>query len=267
MKVRNTVLTRLATAGSLAIVLAAAPASADEYWQFSVGADYSTGDYGDVADTTMLAVPVGVKYKGDNVWFRASAPWVRIKGPEGVIPGEGGVTTGNGGGAGDVVTDTRSGLGDVNLAAGYTLPIGDATWFDVIGKVKLPTASKSKFLGTGTTDYTAEGELLHSFGGVSAALRGGRRFNGSNSLYPLQDVWQAGAGIYAKAGPQLTLGLDYDWREGALDTSPERSEATASATYKVSPALLLQGYGYTGFSDGSPDAGGRVQILYRIGAQ
>lgn len=253
-------------AGVAALALAANPAQAEDYWQFSLGADYSTGDYGDEADTDMLAVPVGVKYQGGNVWFRASVPYVHIKGPEGVVPGDGGVSPGNSGGGGEVVTDTRSGIGDVNLAAGYTLPIGDATWFDVIGKVKLPTGSKSKFIGTGTTDFTAEGELLHSFGGVSVSVNGGRRFNGSNSLYPLNDVWLAGAGIYGNAGENLSLGLGYEWREGALDTSPDRSEATAFATYRANDALRLQGYGYTGFADGSPDVGGGLQILYRIGA-
>lgn len=253
---------RSAALGAMTIAaLTAIPAQAEDYWQFSLGADYSKGDYGDPVDTEMLAVPVGVKYQGENIWLRASVPYVRIKGPEGTIPGDGGVS-----GGGSTVIDTRSGIGDVNLAAGYTLPIGDKTWFDVIGKVKLPTASKEKFLGTGTTDFTAEGELTHSFGAVSAALRGGRRFNGSNELYPLQDVWQAGGGIYAKAGEQLTLGLDYDWREGALPTSPDRSEATASATVKLSPSLLLQGYGYTGLADGSPDLGGGLQILVRMGA-
>ncbi|AKM10484.1 hypothetical protein [Croceicoccus naphthovorans] len=264
--------TGIATA-AIAITMAAAPASADEYWQFSLGADYSSGDYGDVEDTTMLAIPVGVKFQGDNVWFRASVPYVRVDGPDGVIPGEGGVSPGNGngnggGGSGEDIVDTnvRSGVGDVNLAAGYTLPVGDRTWFDLIGKVKLPTASKSKFLGTGTTDYTLMGELLHSFGGVSVAVNGGRRFNGSNDLYPLNDVWQAGGGIYGKAGEQLTLGLGYEWREGALDTSPNRSEVTGSATYKVSPGLLLQGYGYTGLSDGSPDVGAGLQVLVRMRA-
>jgi len=247
-----------------AIAMAPVPAMADEYVQFSLGVDYSSGDYGDVADTDMLAVPVGVKIQGDNFWLRGSVPYVHIKGPEGVVPGDGGVSPGNGGGGG-VVIDSRSGIGDTNLAAGYTIPIGSATWFDVIGKVKLPTASKSKFIGTGTTDFTAEGELLHSFGDVSVSVSGGRRFNGSNNLYPLNDVWQAGAGIYANAGAQLSLGLGYEWREGALDTSPDRSEATAFATYKMSDALRLQGYGYTGFSDGSPDLGGGLQILYRIG--
>ena len=254
----------LAAAGAATLALTANPASAEEYWQFSLGADYSSGDYGDAANTDMLAAPVGIKYQGENFWLRGSVPYVHIKGPEGVIPGDGGVTTGNSGGT--VVRDSRSGIGDVNLAAGYTLAFGDATWFDVIGKVKLPSASKAKFIGTGTTDFTAEGELLHSFGDVSVSVNGGRRFNGSNSLYPLNDVWLAGGGIYAKAGPRLSLGLSYDWREGALDTSPDRSEATAFATVKMSDALRLQGYGYAGFAKGSPDAGGGLQILYRIGA-
>lgn len=265
-------LKRAAASAALAVSLCSVQASADEYWQFSLGADYSTGNYGDVVDTDMLAVPIGVKYQGDGFWARASVPYVRVTGPDGVIPGDGGVTRGNGngnvgGGTGDtVVTDTRSGIGDVNLSAGYTLPIGDRTWFDVIGKVKLPTASEAKYLGTGTTDFTAMGEVLRSFGNVSVALNGGRRFNGSNDLYQLDDVWLAGGGVYAVAGEGLTLGLGYEWREGALDTSPDRSEATASATFKVNPSLLLQGYGYTGFSEGSPDVGAGVQVLYRIGA-
>ncbi|HEX2794784.1 MAG TPA: hypothetical protein VHN58_10205 [Croceicoccus sp.] len=258
---------RLAATSAFVIAALSVPAGAEEYTQFSIGADYSTGDYGDLADTKMLAIPVGIKFQGDSFWARATVPYLRIEGPEGVIPGDGGVSPGPGGGDGTTVIDTRSGIGDVNLAAGYTIPLGGSTWFDAIGKVKLPTASKEKFLGTGTTDFTAEGELLHSFGGVSAAVRGGRRFNGSKALYPLNDVWQAGAGLYAKAGPKLSLGLDYDWREGALDTSSDRSEATASATYKLSAGLLLQGYGYTGFSGASADLGGGVQILMRFGAR
>lgn len=257
---------------AMVAALGAASANAEEYWQFSLGADYSSGDYGDAEDTTLLAVPASVKHQGDNLWLRASVPYVRVDGPDGVIPGEGGVSPGGGngnggGGTGDAIdTNVRSGVGDVNLAAGYTLPVGDRTWFDLVGKVKLPTASKSKFLGTGTTDYTVMGELLHSFGGVSVAVNGGRRFNGSNDLYPLNDVWQAGGGIYGKAGEKTTLGLGYEWREGALDTSPNRSEITGSATYKFNPGLLLQAYGYTGLSDGSPDLGAGVQVLVRMGA-
>ena len=37
-------------------VLATSPLAADDYVQLSTGIDYSSGDYGDVADTDMLAI-------------------------------------------------------------------------------------------------------------------------------------------------------------------------------------------------------------------
>lgn len=241
--------------------LAQAPALAEEpYIQISTGVDYSSGDYGDVADTDYLSVPVTVKYQAENFYLKASIAYLDAKGPAGVIPGEGGGTSGTPGGA----ITSRTGIGDLWLTAGYSLPVGDATWFDLVGKAKIPTASETKFLGTGSTDFTAQGELLHSFGNVSLAAYGGRRFNGTSDILALRDVWLAGGGIYV-AADKVTLGLDYDWREGATLTSPTVSEATASITYKLDDSLRLQGYGYTGFADGSPDLGGGVQVLYRFG--
>lgn len=240
------------------ISLAAAPVQAEEYVQLNAGVDYSSGDYGDTVDTDFLAVPIGVKYQADNFYFKASTAYLDVKGPSGVIPGDGGVNT-----PGGAIT-SRSGIGDTWLTAGYSLGIGRSTWFDAVGKVKLPTASEAKALGTGTTDFVAQGELLHSFGAMSVSAHGGRRFNGSSDLYALRDVWLAGAGVYFK-GHRTTVGLDYDWRQGATSTSPDISELTASLTYKMTDALRLQGYAYTGLADGSPDLGGGLQVLYRFG--
>lgn len=258
------------TAATFAACAIAIPgqAAAEDYVQLSTGIDYSSGDYGDTVDTDMLAVPVTVKVKRGDFDIRLSLPYLDVTGPSGVIPGDGGVRgpgRGNGGGGTtDPEIASRSGLGDLVLAATYSLPIGDATWFDTTGKVKFPTASKEKFLGTGTTDFTLQGELLHSFGNLSAAVRGGRRFNGSNELYPLDDVWLAGGGLYVASG-QTTFGLDYEWREGSLATAPDRSEITGSVTQKLSDALRLQGYAYTGLADGSPDIGAGAQVLFRFG--
>lgn len=253
-------LTKFAVASAIAIACAASPAFAEDYVQVGVGVDYSEGDYGDVIDTEMLTVPVTAKIKMGNFYAGAALPYVRVKGPESVVPGDGGAIPGGP----STGTSTREGISDLILTAGYSLPLSDRTYFDILGKVKLPTASEEKFLGTGTTDFTVQGELMHSFGAASVAVRGGRRFNGSNAQFPLRDVWQAGAGVYYQTGP-ATLGLDYDWREASLITGAERSEATASLTYRINPALRLQGYGYTGFSGGSPDLGGGVQVLYRFG--
>lgn len=246
---------------ALACVALAFPAAvqADDYVQLGTGIDYSSGDYGEAVDTDLLAIPFSLKVQTGNVTLRASVPYVRVEGPVGVIPGDGGVS-----GGGDGTTSTRSGFGDANLAATYSFGLSERTWFDVTGKVKLPTASESKALGTGTTDFTLEGEVLHSFGALAASLRGGRRFNGSNAAYPLEDVWQAGGGLYLQTGA-TQLGLDYDWREGSLPTSPDRSELTGSVTQKLSERFRLQGYAYTGLADGSPDIGAGAQILYRWG--
>lgn len=249
-------MTRLAAGfTALSILAAGAPAQAEDYLQISIGADYSSGDYGTTPDTDIVAVPVGVKLKKGDFFIRASLPWLHVDGP--AIPGDGGAIPG-------VTSTSRSGMGDLSLAAGYSLPIGETTFFDLTGKAKLPTASETKGLGTGTTDFTAEGELTQLFGATSVSLRGGRRFNGSSTAFPLNDVWQAGAGVYHTAG-DLTLGLDYDWREGALPTAPDRSEITGSLGYKLNDAFRLQGYAYTGLSDGSPNLGGGLQLLYRFG--
>jgi hypothetical protein len=247
-------------AGIATIAISGHAMAQDNYLQIATGVDYSTGDYGEVEDTKMLAAPITVKYQGEGFFLSASTSYLRVEGPDNLVPGDGGVTPG-----GPVTgVSTRKGMGDTIVSAGYSFGLTDSTYFDVVGKVKLPTASEAKFLGTGTTDYTVQGELLQVFGEVSAAVRGGRRFNGSSTLFPLRDVWQAGAGVYYQTGP-VTLGVDYDWREASLSTSEDRSEATASMTYRINPALRLQGYGYTGFADGSPDLGGGMQLLYRFG--
>ena len=258
------------SAAAIATLVLASPsaAAAEDYIQLSTGIDYSSGDYGDTVDTVMLAIPFTVKVKRGDFDIRLSLPYLDVTGPSGVIPGDGGVRgpgRGNGGGGtSDPEVTSRSGIGDAVLSATYSLPIGERTWFDTTGKVKFPTASEEKFLGTGTTDFTLQGELLHSFGQISAAVRGGRRFNGSSDVYPLEDVWLAGAGLYLGTG-DTTFGLDYEWREGSLAASPDRSELTGSLTQKLSDALRLQGYAYTGLADGSPDIGAGAQVLYRFG--
>ena len=189
MKNPATAASAIALAATMLIVT---PAQAENpYIQINTGIDYSSGDYGDVEDTDYLSVPVGIKYQADRFYVKAAISYVHAEGPSGVIPGEGGGTSTPGG-----ATTSRSGLGDLWLTAGYSLPIAETTWFDFVGKAKLPTASESKFLGTGSTDFTAQGELLHSFGDVSIAAYGGRRFNGKSDILALRDVWLAGGGIY-----------------------------------------------------------------------
>lgn len=241
-------------------MLSGSPAQARDYVQLSTGADYSSGDYGDTQKTDIVAAPFSVKLQKGEFFLRASLPYIYIKGPGGVVPGDGGAVPGGTPGA----VTAREGIGDLSVSAGYSLPVTGSTYFILSGKVKAPTASKADGLGTGTTDITAQGELMQQFGMIAVSVRGGRRFNGSNSLFPLRNVWQAGAGVYFQTGPAV-FGLDYDWRQASLPTASDKSEATGSLTYKLSSQLRLQAYGYTGSTNGSPNAGGGLQLLYRFG--
>lgn len=254
-------------ASALLVALPQMAHADDDYVQVAIGADYSTGDYGQDEDTDFLAIPVSVKLQRGDFNVRVSVPYINVSGPSDVIPGDGGVRgngQGNGGGGGSPSSSSRSGIGDTNIAATYSLGLSDTTYFDVTGKVKLPTGSQEKALSTGTTDFTLQGELLQVFGDVSAAVRAGRRFNGENDDFPLEDVWLAGAGLYLVSGDS-TFGLDYDWRDGSLPTAPNRSELTGSLTQKLNDSLRLQGYAYTGLADGSPDVGVGAQVLVRFG--
>ena len=258
-----------AATACLIAIPSVAHANDDDYLQLAVGADYSTGDYGQDEDTEFLAVPVTVKWQTGDFNLRVSVPYINVSGPADLIPGEGGVRGGPGGGGpggggGSTATASRSGIGDTNVAATYSFEVSDTTYFDVTGKVKLPTGSQEKALSTGTTDFTLQGEVLQVFGDVSAAVRAGRRFNGQNDDYPLEDAWLAGAGLYFVSGDS-TFGLDYDWRDGSLPTSPNRSEVTGSLTHKLNDGLRLQGYAYTGLADGSPDVGVGAQVMVRFG--
>lgn len=270
--------TRLAAlCGTLSLGIFALPAHA-ETWELSSGIEYARGDYGALLDTELLSAPIAIKVSEGGFWARASVPYVNVTGPAGVIPGEGGVTQGIGcivtgllGGCSDPApTDvtariSRSGVGDVDLSGGYVTALGKSTFVGISGGVKLPTASEAKYLGTGTTDYTATGEIAQRIGKVTVSARGGRRFNGENEMYALDDVWLAGGNVAAQAGENLTLGLGYSWREGFLETSPDQSQAVASASYRINRGLAVQGYGYTGLTEGSADVGAGIQLSYRIG--
>src|SRR3712207_6310433 len=57
----------------------------DGVWRLSVGGHYSTGDYGDIQDTDVFSVPVGVRYTRGNFSIPVSLPYVWVDGPGSLI--------------------------------------------------------------------------------------------------------------------------------------------------------------------------------------
>lgn len=240
---------------------AAETASAgDPRLTLSTGFDYSSGDYGQAIDTQILYVPVIAKLKYDGWTAKLTVPYISITGPGVVIGGNEGATAGTAG-----AKTTESGLGDVVGSLDYAFPVGHrGTTADLTGKIKFPTADSSRNLGTGEFDYTAQAGLTQEFGDFFVTGNGGRKFNGSSAKFNLNDVWKYSVGAGYSFTPATTVGLVYDFRQSATAVGDNISEATAFVSHKLNDSWAVQVYGVAGFSNASPNAGGGLQLSYKL---
>ncbi|MFN3747759.1 MAG: hypothetical protein ACK4SJ_03635 [Sphingorhabdus sp.] len=261
--------------------------------RFSTGINYSKGDYGEITDTKVISAPVSLKYSKDNFSIRVSVPYVRIDGPGSLIQtpegrdggggggrtdnsGPGSANSGSGsgsGGSGDVevddssgapVSSKRSGFGDVVIASTYSFDLGNDFYIDATGKVKLPTASKSKRLGTGKVDVTAALDLVKEFGPTTLYVHGRRKFAGNSAAVPVRDTWGAGAGASIRAGNGVTVGADYDWQQSSILGNQASSEVTGWASFRLAKGYNMSFFGSTGLNSNSADFAGGLTLSIRL---
>ena len=190
--------------------------SAGSSLRFSSGINFSKGDYGEIEDTEVFSVPVSLTYRSGKFKVRVSVPWVHIDGPGSLLQtpegrdgggggsdsdnsgsgstsggsgssGSGSSGSGSSGSSGGTVVSTngvtlannrRSGIGDVNVAMTYSFDLGGDFYFEPTAKVKLPTASVAKRLGTGQADVTLSADVIKDLGPASFYLHGRRKFAG-----------------------------------------------------------------------------------------
>lgn len=221
----------------------------------SVGADYSTGDYGGTQSTDIWFIPVSAKYQTDTWIFKATVPYIRITGPGEVLPDIGPV------GSATRARRTEEGLGDVTLALSRTAYASRSVLVDITGKVKLATADEDKGLGTGENDYSLQVDTYVPVGDTTAFGTLGYKDLGEPDTFSLDDVWFASLGFSHPLTADTSAGAIADWREASSDRTDPRRELTVFATHDLTPAWSLQGYAVRGFSDASPDwAAGAVVI-------
>ena len=231
----------------------------------STGAEYSSGDFGDDQDTDILYVPLSLKYETDHWFARITVPYIRIEGPGDVVGGtQGTVITGEPQGGRE--TDRESGIGDIVTSLTYVVnprsegvPIVELT-----GKVKVPTADEDENLGTGETDYTAQVDLIQSFGRFTPFATLGYRFLGDSSEFDLDDTAFGSVGFSYRATDRTQLGVAFDFRQASTSGTDDPQEAVLFGSVKLSKRLKLSPYVVLGLSDGSPDyaSGFSVSLSY-----
>jgi len=230
--------------------------------RWSTGVDFTSGEYADNQTTSILYIPFSAKALFGDFEAKVTVPYIRIKGP-GTVVGGGDVGPINRNRAANIIT-TQGGLGDVTASLTYTKFMQDNTLFvDFTGKVKLPTASAEKNLGTGLTDFTTQIDVTKIIGGANLFATAGYRFIGSSDTLVLRNGFLGSLGASFNVSDRASLGLIYDYRQSASLRAENPSELTGFVSWKLSRKIRLQTYGIVGFSSGSPDTGVGMQISLR----
>lgn len=266
------------------------PKTSTESWRLSTGINYSTGSYGELTDTKVISAPVSLKYKKGNFSVRVSVPYVRVDGPGSLIQtpeGSGGGSgsgsnnsgsgssnsgsgsSGSGGGeivdsGGAAVAFKRSGYGDVVIAATYSFDLGSGFYIDASGKVKIPTASTAKRLGTGEVDVTPALDLVKEVGPATFYVHGRRKFAGKPTGSLIRSTWGAGAGASVRASKTLTVGADYDWQQSSLIGNRATSDVTGWANVRLNRKVNMSAFASTGLNSNSADFAGGLSISFKL---
>jgi len=232
-------------------------------WKVGTGLDFSSGDYGDTEDTEILYLPLSLSY-AQGLWrAKVSAAWIQIKGPGSVIgAGDGGVVIGDG--SSEVTTE--SGLGDVWASLTYSVEAVPEDWFylDIVGKTKFPTADEDKNLGTGEFDYTLQLDFFKPLGRFSPMATVAYKIKGDSEDVSLDNVFYLSLGGDYRLNDNANIGATIDFQEASSSSSDDALEVFSYYGHKLTPKCLLNLYGYAGLSEGSPDAGGGLQLNFTL---
>lgn len=262
----------------------------------SVGVDYSTGKYGSSSSTDVYYVPLNASYNAGRLTYKMTVPWISVTGDGSIVPGgfagSGSGASGtigtfgcaadsrkgaskpedNGPCAGTTTTTTttgttkrttQSGLGDIIAAAVFNvLDNPDGFVVDLTGKVKLPTASESKGLGSGKTDYAVQTNVDYHFGAPYASFGLGYRWLGEPSGVDYKNVIYGSFGGGYTLSDKAEIGLSYDWATAAVSGSSKPQEVSVFGSYRLSNSYKLSAVLYGGLSNASPDVGGGLTLNY-----
>ncbi len=156
---------------------------------------------------------------------------------------------------------TLSGLSDTTLLARYDLdrmiPAGD--WMvAAAARIKLPTASAARGLGTGKVDETVSLEAMRLYGRWAVFGYGGYARRGGAAAG--RDTWNGAAGADFRASPRWNLGLSYEWRQRAF--SAPASNLYGYARYWLTDTLSLSTYSSAGLARKRPDLSVGMQVVW-----
>ena len=131
-------------------------------------------------------------------------------------------------------------------------------------QVKLPTASRSKGLGTGEVDYTVGATLSKHMGAVTPFIALGYSLPGDPAGFDLRNSLYGRVGASVQMNPSIRGSLNYGYAESASPLIADDQQIATSLNASLSRRVSLGVYGNAGLSDGAPDIGLGIQVGLRM---
>jgi hypothetical protein len=236
-------------------------------WQLTgtLGATDTNGDYGTPQNTNVLLGLSTLSLSDDNFKLSASIPYMRISGR--------GLVVFDASGNPIVINrrttnppDVRTGWGDLDLGASYTIPPAILDDFEVRigGVVKAPTASARRRLSTGEADFGASLDVSRQFGLWTPFLTVGYIDHGQPSGYTLNNTISVSAGSSLELSDNLVAVASYDYDSADSPLVVAGQELFGSLSWVRDDRITLTGYGTLGLTSGSPDVGLGFLISYGV---
>ncbi|GAB4509073.1 MAG: hypothetical protein Tsb0026_08670 [Sulfuricaulis sp.] len=220
---------------------------------FSLGAEYTSGDYGTSSETRMWYFPATLRYETDRYMMALTLPYVVVEGTGNVVAsgGMGGMrraTTAQ-------TSTTESGLGDIELAGSHVI-VQNAGWrLSLGGLIKLGTADEQDNLGTGEDDVAVQLEAENTWGSNTLFGIAGYKILGDPPGTDYENVLYGSVGLSHRLDASRSIGAELYAQEAPLPGVEGKSELTLFVSGKPETKARLTGYLIAGFADGSPDWG------------
>ena len=227
------------------------------------GVDYSNGSYGTARNTDIMLALSSLSAQIDNFKVSVNVPYMRIAG-RGLLVFDA---------AGNpivinrrtsIAPDVRTGFGDLNLSATYTIPSAVLSDFQVqlTGRVKLPTASARRRLSTGEADFGMSVDVSRQLGIWGPFVTVGYLIPGQPSNFSLYNTVSVSAGTTVELDTNLVAIVSYDQDSASARRVGASRELLGSISWIVSNSITLTGYGTAGLSSGSPNVGTGLIVTY-----
>lgn len=248
-----------------AIVGTAAPALAQDRpdsdapdWRLylSSGISYTQRDEADEPKTHYYRVPLAARLSKGPLRITASMPYLFIDGPSGSL--------GDDDDDDDIPSsddrDSRSGFGDLSITGRYRAVNDKRSGFelDLMSRVKVPTASRRKRLGSGEVDYAVGAELSREMGKLKPFVSGQYRFNGDRPDRDYRNTVATSVGTSARLSRGTRASLAWDYSQSRIRGRSGSHMLDGGISHTLKRGLTLNGDAAVGLSKNAPD--------FRVGA-